>query len=275
MTGGEPSWLRMAGALALGIVAATALSAQDWWRGPEPRFAPERKPDRAFSFCRLYYDRVRREAGGQGWRTDYPQADINLMIRLADLTKVGISRDSFDVPNHYVVRLTDRALYNCPFVMAADVGTMGLSPEEAEGLRTWLLKGGFLWVDDFWGEAAWEHWTREIAQVLPPDDYPIHDLPLDDAIFSTLYHVERVPQITSIQFWRRYGGTTTSERYDSDVPHARAIRDAAGRIMVLMTHNTDIADAWEREGEDEAFFFQFAHDGYAVGINVVLHAMTH
>jgi hypothetical protein len=264
------------GALAV-VALVSSVAAQDrWqWRVREPRLPPPTPTDRAFTFCRVMYDRVRREPGGQGWWTDYPQADINLMARLADLTKVGISRDQNGEPNHYTVPLTDPALFTCPFVMAADVGTMGLSPEEAAWLRTYLLKGGFLWVDDFWGEAAWEHWSREIAKVLPPDEYPIRDIPLEDPIFSALYNVERVPQITSIQFWRTWGGTTTSERYDSEVPHARAIRDAAGRILILMTHNTDIADAWEREGEDEAFFFQFAHDGYAVGINVVLHAMTH
>jgi hypothetical protein len=262
----------------IAAVAATAgvVSAQDWWRGVEPTPAPETPVDRDFTFCRLYYSTVRREAGGQGWRTDYPQADINLMVRLAEFTPIRISRGPDGEPNHYVVRLTDRALFNCPFLMAADVGTMGLSPEEAVALRGWLLKGGFLWVDDFWGERAWAQWQDQIAAVLPPGEYPIRDIPLDDPIFSTLYAVERVPQITSIQYWRRVGGSTTSERgFESEIPHARAIRDPAGRILVLMTHNTDIADAWEREGEDEDFFFAFAHDGYAVGINVVLHAMTH
>jgi hypothetical protein len=85
-----------------------------------------------------------------------------------------------------------------------------------------------------------------------------------------------VPQITSLQNWRRSGGTSTSERgYDSAIPHLRAIRDSRGRIMVVMSHNTDIADAWEREGEDEEFFSRFSVDGYAVGINVVLYSMSH
>jgi hypothetical protein len=266
----------MAGALGA-LVLASAVAAQEFWQwqAREPRLPPAVPTDRAFSFCRVMYNRVRRESGGQGWWTDYPQADYNLMVRIADLTKVGISRDAQGEPNHFTVPLTDPGLYSCPFLMAADVGTMGLSPEEAAALRLYLLKGGFLWADDFWGEAAWEHWMGQIGAVLPPDRYPVQDIPPDDPIFSTLYNVGRLPQITSIQFWRRVGGATTSERYDSDVPHARAIRDDRGRIVVFMTHNTDIADAWEREGEDEAFFFQFAHDGYAVGINVVLHAMTH
>jgi hypothetical protein len=89
-------------------------------------------------------------------------------------------------------------------------------------------------------------------------------------------NVEAVPQITNIQFWRSVGGSTTSERgEDSKDVHFRAIRDRHGRIMVAMTHNTDIADSWEREGEELAFFRQFSPNGYAFGINVVLHAMTH
>ena len=101
-------------------------------------------------------------------------------------------------------------------------------------------------------------------------------MPLSDALFRSLYNVARIPQITSIQFWRRVGGSTTSERGDdSREPHLRAIRDGDGRIMVVMTHNTDIADAWEREAEDRAFFDRFSPDGYAVGINVLLHAMSH
>jgi hypothetical protein len=159
--------------------------------------------------------------------------------------------------------------------MGSDVGTVEFSGEEAARLREYLLKGGFLWVDDFWGTAAWERWSREIAKVLPPAQYPIQEVPPTDQIFRSLYEVPRVPQITSLQNWRRSGGTNTSERgSDSAVPHLRAIRDPGGRIMVVMTHNTDIADSWEREGDDIEFFYRFAHDGYALGINVLLHSMT-
>jgi len=245
------------------------------WRVP-PRFHPDVVTDRAFTFCRLMYERVRREAGGQGWVTDYPYADINFMTRLGELTTTDVSFDDMREPNHYVVRLTDDALFSCPFVMASDVGTAGITAEEAERLRAYLLKGGFLWVDDFWGDRAWEHWVGELRQALPAGQYPIEDVPLDDPLFTTHYVVPEVPQITSIQFWRRSGGSTTSERgRESAVPHLRSIRDADGRIMVLMSHNTDIADAWEREGEDYEYFYRFAHVGYALGINVLLHAMTH
>jgi hypothetical protein len=174
------------------------------------------------------------------------------------------------------VRLTDDALFKCPYLHMEDVGTMALSEEEVRKLREYLLKGGFLWVDDFWGTEAWDHWSAEIASVLPPSEYPISDVPHDDPVFRTQFTLDRVPQITSIQFWRMVGGTTTSERGpDSQEPHLRAIRDRHGRIMVMMTHNTDVADSWEREGEDPAFFRQFSPSGYGLGINVVLHALTH
>jgi hypothetical protein len=240
------------------------------------RFPPALRRDRAFSFCRIMYTSVRREPSGGGWRTDYPYGEINLMIRLSELTRTPVPFEGERQPVHYVVRLTDDALFECPLTMASDVGTIGLRPDEAEHLRTYLLKGGFLWVDDFWGTAAWLQWTREFSKVLPPGQYPIEDISLDDPIFRAQFEISKVPQITNIGFWRRSGGTTTSERgSDSTEAHLRVIRDAHRRIMVVMTHNTDVADAWEREGEDPGFFYQFSPAGYALGVNVILHAMTH
>jgi hypothetical protein len=240
------------------------------------RYIPRDLPDRNFVVCRLQYTSVRREPSGGGWRTDYPYGEINLTTRLSELTRTPVSRQSDGRPNHYVVRLMDDELFQCPFTMASDVGTIGLREDEAAQLRLYLLKGGFLWVDDFWGEAAWEQWASEIARVLPPSEYPVEDVDLSDPIFRSQFTVTKVPQITNIGFWRRTGGRETSERgEETRTPHFRAIRDHRGRIMVVMTHNTDVADSWEREGEDPEFFYQFSPDGYAVGINVLLHAMTH
>jgi len=160
--------------------------------------------------------------------------------------------------------------------MASDVGTIGLTEQEAARLRLYLEKGGFLWVDDFWGNAAWEQWSREFAKAMPPSEYPIEDVPLTDPIFQSMFEVKRVPQVTSIRFWRAAHGRSTSERgEESAVPHFRAVRDRHGRIVAVMTHNTDVSDSWEREGDDPQFFYQFSPDGYALGINVLLYAMTH
>ena len=75
-----------------------------------------------------------------------------------------------------MVRLTDDDLFRCPFIQMSDVGTLGFTGPEVAALRAYLLKGGFLWVDDFWGTAGWEAWTSELTRVLPPGEYPIHDL---------------------------------------------------------------------------------------------------
>ena len=268
--------------VAAALFASTYAYAQFGFRGGgeflniPARYPPTQLPDRNFVVCRLQYTSVRREPSGGGWRTDYPYGEINLTTRLSELTRTAVSRGPDGRPNHYVVRLTDDELFKCPFTIASDVGTIGLEDDEAQRLRAYLLKGGFLWVDDFWGDAAWEQWASEFARVLPPGEYPIEDVPISDPVFRAQFTVTAVPQITNIGFWRRTNGRETSERgEESREPHFRAIRDHRGRIMVVMTHNTDVADSWEREGEDPAFFYQFSPAGYAVGINVLLHAMTH
>jgi Domain of unknown function (DUF4159) len=271
---------RVAVAIGAAIVILAAAAYGQGFRFREgslpARYAPPHMPDGAFVVCRLAYRSVRVEPMGIGWQTDYPYAEINLTTRLSELTKTRVSRDHEGHPNHFVVRPTDDALFNCPITVASDVGSLGFRPEEIDRLRTYLLKGGFLWVDDFWGTLAWRQWSSEIAKVLEPATYPIVDVPLSDPMLKSMFEVTRVPQITNIQFWRGVDGQSTSERgSDSIDVHLRAIRDTHGRIMVLMTHNTDVADSWEREGEDPAFFYQFSPNGYALGIDVLLHAMTH
>jgi hypothetical protein len=166
-------------------------------------------------------------------------------------------------------------MFQCPFLSATDVGTALFDDVEVAALREYLEKGGFLWVDDFWGPYAWDNWIHQISKVLPPARYPVQDLTPDHAIYRTLFEVAALPQIPSISFWRQSGGGT-SERGDmSAEPHFRGISDEHGRLMVVMTHNTDISDAWEREGEDPQFFFSFSPNGYAVGLDVVLYGMTH
>jgi hypothetical protein len=240
------------------------------------RRPPPDRRDRAFSFCRLLYTSVRSEPAGRGWSTDYPLAEVNMMTRISELTKTHVPFDHAKQPPHYVVRLTDEALFDCPFIMASDVGTIGLQPGEAEPLRAYLLKGGFLWVDDFWGDAAWEQWSRELAKAMPAPEYTIEDVPLTDPIFHSMLEVKRVPQVSGIGFWRATRGQVTSERgEESAVVHFRAIRDQHGRIIAVMTHNTDVTNSWERETEDPAYFLQFSIEGYALGIDVLLYAMTH
>lgn len=243
--------------------------------GYPPRFPKADTFGHGFNFCRAMYTSARREPGGQGWSTDYPDAELNFSTRLSELTKTRVSRDADGTPDHVVVRLTDPAVFQCPILHMEDVGTAGLTDDEVAALRLYLLKGGFVWADDYWGSYAWDVWQSEIGRVLPPSEFPIQDVPLDHPIFRTLFEIKSLPQIPSIQFWRTSGGGTSERGGDSATPHIRGISDRHGNLIVLMTHNTDISDAWEREGEDPRFFYSFSPDGYAVGINVMMYAMTH
>ena len=277
---------RLAWALVVALLLAASLAeAQRGFRGGRgrfgsesgapPKFATETDFDGKFHICRLMYQQVRQQNLGMGWGTDYPLAEINLSIRLSELTKTTVSFDGARSPNHLVVRPTDDALFQCPIVIASDPGSAGFSPEDADRLRQYLDKGGFLWVDDFWGTYAWESFASEIAKVLPPGEFPIKDLTPDHAIFRTLFPITQIPQVPSINFWRGSGGETSEMGAESEQAHMAAITDAQGRIMVLMTHNTDIADSWEREADNPRFFYHFSPNGYAVGLNSVLYAMTH
>ena len=263
------------GLLVLALVAAaTDGEAQRRGRfGSGLRMATAEDFDGAFHFCRVAFRSGRGDGGS--WGVDYPQADSHLSIRLSDLTKVRVSFDASKEPNHLIVRLTDDELFQCPFVMMTEVGAAYLDETEAARLREYLLKGGFLWADDFWGTYAWRSWEQQIRQVFPSSEYPIVDLAPDHPIFRSHFVVKRVPQIPSINFWIGSGGGTSERGGDSAVPTMRAILNADDRVMVLMTHNTDLGDSWERETEDPNYFYHFAVDGYAVGINVVLYAMTH
>jgi hypothetical protein len=268
-------------AVAVVVAATSALAQRGWGRGYgrgeggiPPRFHQAGDFDGAFQFCRLMYRQVRSQQRGLGWGTDYPDAEINFSIRLSELTKTRVSRSADNEPNHFVVRPTDPSLYQCPFIIMSDPGSVGFDQADAEGLRAYLLKGGFLWVDDYWGPWAWEDFAREIAKVLPSTQYPIRELTFEHAIFRTMFTVTRIPQVPSWQYWSESGDTSEMGSY-SAVAHMAAIADTDGRIMVLMTHNTDISDSWEREGQNPQYFLSFSPEGYALGLNVALYAMTH
>lgn len=259
------------------VLVATGAYAQ-FGRGffrVRPRLPKADSFDGRFNFCRLMYQSAYREAGGQGWSTDYPGADANLSIRLGELTKTPVSFEESGEPNFLTVPIMNPALFHCPWVILEDGGTAIFDEDEARQLRTYLLKGGFMWLDDFWGTRAWDRWEQQMANVLPPDEYPIVDVPAGHVIFRTLFDVKKIPQIPSIQFWRQSGGLRSERGSNSAEVHFRAVTDDHGRIMVLMTHNTDIADGWEREGEDPQFFYAFSPESYAVAMNVMMYAMSH
>jgi hypothetical protein len=261
------------------VLAAATLHAQQIWvgggRGYPPRWPKAADFDGSWIYCRGYFTPVRREDSGSGWSTDYPDADHNFSVRLAELTRARVKFDERREPHFVVMPLTEPLLYQCPMVFMEDFGTALLTDEEVARLREYLLKGGFLWLDDSWGSFAWTMIAREMARVLPPGEFPIFDVPDDHPIMRTLYDVREIPQVPSISHWTRMGGQTSERGADSAEVYFKGIQDERGRLMVLMSHNTDIADTWEREGQSQQYFDLFSPRGYAVGVNVVLYAMTH
>jgi uncharacterized protein DUF4159 len=261
--------------------AVAVVHAQQIWSGfygrTPPKFPTATTFDGNFHFCRAMFTSDRREK--QGWGTDYPGADLNFSVRLAELTKVRVTMTNDgegEVPDAVVVRLTDDALFQCPFTLMEDAGTARFSDDEVRRLREYLLKGGFLFVSDYHGTLAKEQFDEEIGRVLPRSEYPTVDLtPPNHPLWHTMFPVSRLPQMASIQTWRRTGSTLERWNEDGAPPDARGIVDAHGRLMVVMIHNSDIPDPWEREGEDKDYFFKFSPEAYAVGIDILLYAMTH
>ena len=256
---------------------APAASPQDFQRGSR-RWRGRRDPDDrggvplwknesadpgdVFTFVRIRYDSYR---GRYRWNTDYPDADLNLSYRLQQLTSIKTD------PKGKIVRLTDEELFKYPFIYIIEPGGMTLSEAEVIGLRTYLERGGFLMVDDFWGEAEWANFEYEIKRVFP--NRPIEDIPLDHAVFNIVYPIKKKPLIPSVHTYRNGGWT---ERWDANEAHYRCIKDDSGRLMTVICHNTDLGDGWEQEGADSGYFEKYSEPyAYPLGINIVVYALTH
>jgi hypothetical protein len=258
------------------VLAASAAYAQrfgGYWRNLP--LATMDSFDGGFQYCRAAFRGIQGGDGG-GWLTDYPDADHNLSIRISELTKVPVSMDRRSgEPKNLIVQLNSPELYHCPMIMMFEVGNLYFDETEAAALRDYLTKGGFLWVDDFWGERAWDNWESQIRKVFPSGTHPIVDLPLEHPLFRQVRTVATIPQIPSIDYWMGSGGDTSERGADSRVPHIRAISDDRGRVMVLMSHNTDFGDSYERETVNHEYFLTFSVQGYAFGVNVLIYALTH
>ncbi len=207
-----------------------------------------------------------------GWRTDFPDSDFNIGMRLWEVTKISVDFQYDGFPAILALEPNDQRIFQCPVVLASDVGAVKLRPKDIAPLRAYLQKGGFLWADDFWGTPAWDHWMREISRVLPPSEYSVQDLPLSHPLFRTFFLVSEVPQIVDLATMNK-GLTQEVEGPDGAEVHIRAIFNRQGQIMVLMTHNTDIQNGWEREWSPE--YQHFSQLGYPLGINAVLYALSH
>jgi hypothetical protein len=242
----------------------------EFTRGSVPNWTLEPGFEReAFTFARVRYSST-MDRSSYAWWTDYPDADVNLSWRLHQLTALKVH------PDGKVIGLTDPELASQPFLFMSGVPAIVMSDTEVQALRRHLLSGGFLLVDDFWGERAWAHFEREVLKRVFPERQA-RELPLDHPIFHFVFDLKEKPQIPNVFFATRNHGTgVTWEVEDGKTPHYRAILDDRGRLMVLACHNTDLGDGWEEEATNPDYFAEFSEPkAYPLAINIILYVMTH
>ena len=212
----------------------------------------------------FYFTRAIYSSGwGYGrWAVDYPKADRQFMTVVNRLIDVNGS------PTENAIRLDDPNIRKYPFLYALEVGDIALSQAEISGLRSYLLAGGFLVIDDFWGSWQWANFEQQIRQVFP--EHPIIEIPLDHPVFNTVYRIDEVLQIPA------YGNYWSGRTWEQDgyTAHVRGIFDEKGRLMVLINWNTDLGDAWEWAERPE-YPLKFSTFAIQMGINFIVYAMSH
>ena len=241
------------------LAVATDTSRGRFWNRPL-------ETHREFYFTRAVYrdngwDMFRRFSS---WRVDYPKADLQFLLGLKRLVN---HLDAYDYENP--MRFTDPNLARYPFLYAVEVGYMRLNELEVRSLRRYLLAGGFLLVDDFWGTREWANFEAEIRRVLP--EYPIVDVSLDHPIFHSFYDVEKLVQVPNVG--QGVSGGPTWEK-DGYTPHVRGIFDDQERLLVAISFNCDLGDAWEW-AEDPYYPLEYSSYAYQMGVNLILYAMSH
>lgn len=222
-----------------------------------------------FTFVRVEYDSWSDRGWRQKWMTDAPDSDQNFSFRLQQLTALKVN------PDPVSLRLTDPALFDYPWIYLIEPGQLVFNDEEVAALRKYLLGGGFLMVDDFWGVDEWENFRDQLKRVLPDRD--AHEVPIEHPIFNCVFPIKKKPQIPNVHtgMLSEYSGITW-ERPDARTPEYKAIYDDKGRIIVFICHNTDLGDGWEQEGVSAYYFREFSEKfAYPLGINIVFYAMTH
>jgi hypothetical protein len=253
------SWCRLGrhapGILAMLIVSVPASAQID----PDlPDIAGE------FAFARVQYDSYYQGGFGYGpWSVDFPDADRNFLRGVARLSNVRV------MPEPIVLRLDDAQIFEYPFLYALEVGRNGgpyFSPAELNNLREYLLRGGFLLIDDFWGTREWQAFESSFSAVFPERE--IIRLPADHEVFRVYYDTEGPQMIPAL------GNTENLPERDVAEPSVHAILDDDGRIMVLINWNTDMGDGWEHTYHAN-YPTRYANMAYQLGLNYLIYSMTH
>jgi len=252
----------IAGIVALGALTSAVL-AQFGFRSAAP--APDQPlagEPREWTFARLAYGSG-IFAGRSGWDIDYPRAEYHLSEAVERLTRIDVHRDG------HVVSPDSDQLFDYPWLYAVEVGTWGFTDSQASRMREYLLRGGFLMVDDFHGETEWRYFVEGMRMIFP--DRIIEDIAADDPVYRAPYEIGERIQVPGPGYM---GSGLTYERTDGVTPHWRGIRDDEGRWMVLISHNIDYGEGWE-QADNPAYPEPFTGQAYEIAIDYLIYAMTH
>jgi hypothetical protein len=251
------------------IVAVVALSAltsvavAQWGRRYTPAAdQPLSGEPKEWTFARLAYDGVgfRR---GSSFDVDYPGAEYHFSQAVERLTRIDVH------PDGHVISPNSDGLFDYPWLYAVEVGHWTFDESQAARMREYLLRGGFLMVDDFHGEDEWQIFMEGMRAIFP--DRPIEDIPADDAVYSLPYEIGERLQVPGPGYM---GSGMLYERYDGVIPHWRGIRDADGRWMIMISHNIDYGEGWE-QADNPAYPQPFTRQAYEVAVNYLIYGMTH
>ncbi len=228
-------------------------------------------PDDVFTFARLRYNSGTWMGQREKWKIDYPDSELNFSYRLQQLTSMQVN------PIPAIVDIDPEQLRHYPFIYMIEPGDIWITEEEAEILRDYMLNGGFIMVDDFWGLQEWKNFYRAVKLIFPDREYV--ELELDHPIFHAVFDLDLKPQIPAVGIamkGRQTGITYEWNKPGSETPHYRAMLDDEGRICMLICFNTDLGDGWEEEGTDPWYFREFSEKyAYPLGINIIFYALTH
>jgi hypothetical protein len=214
-------------------------------------------------FARFRWGRLDWREGGTSWTQDYPRADRHFAQALRRLTRLNVRSTEQPVnPDD-----TDD-IFDWAWLCAGEMGDWKLTESQAKTIREYLLRGGFLYLDDFWGPEEWDRFMESMQVVFP--DRPVVEIENPDAIFHVVYDLDdryRIPGMWGIRGQQR-------GRSEGAVAHWRGIYDDKGRVMVAMTFNSDVGDSWEWADEPE-YPEKYSALGIRLGVNFVIYAMTH
>lgn len=227
-------------------------------------------PNDVFTFARLRYT-----SGTWGrrpkWMIDYPDCDLNISYRLQQLTSLEVS------PYGAVVDIDAEQMRHYPFIYMIEPGDIYLNSEEARTMREYMLNGGFIMVDDFWGTDEWDTFYRGFKKIFPEKEPK--ELGLDHPIFDIVFKLDIKPQIPAVgiaMMGRQSGITYEWNKHGTEVPQYKGVYDDKGRMCMVICFNTDLGDGWEEEGTDPWYFREFSEKyAYPLGINIIFYAMTH